>query len=171
MATEFRVPLAEYCHLQDAAEKHVSELTSSTLNKYKPMSKGNRKTIVFLCVYVYAHVCVCAFFSQWYAFSLMMMVCVCVCVTHVYMCEFMLLSEVYGEVLPPLVEELMKNLNMTADDVFVDIGSGIGNVVGFPPVPCVLVLSGCLLVTVCVLHVILCVCMCMYMHVSVCESE
>jgi hypothetical protein len=99
MATEFRVPLAEYCHLQDAAEKHVSELTSSTLNKYKPMSKGNRKTIVFLCVYVYVRVCVCAFFSQWYSFSLMMMVCVCVlrtcicvnlCYSQRYMVKFFL---------------------------------------------------------------------------------
>lgn len=36
---------------------------------------------------------------------------------------------VYGELLPPLVSEIFRETNLRSDQVFVDLGSGVGNVV------------------------------------------
>lgn len=38
-------------------------------------------------------------------------------------------SEVYGELLPPFVTEIIKNAHITPDTLFLDLGSGVGNVV------------------------------------------
>ena len=38
-------------------------------------------------------------------------------------------SQVYGETSPDLIDSILKNINLNEDQIFIDLGSGVGNVV------------------------------------------